>query len=64
MIESFSPGVVIDGRTYYPAGWMWLLAFSRAGCEWAERQIVENEADFKRQMAMTYHLLEEPDYCI
>ena len=30
------PGVVLpDGRTYYPTGREWLLAYAVAGCQWA-----------------------------
>jgi rubrerythrin len=35
MAESFNPGVVIDGQTFNPPGWMWVMAFAMRGVEWA-----------------------------
>lgn len=33
--SSFVPSVVLDGRTLTPTGWMWVISFALAGCEWA-----------------------------
>ena len=35
MSESIYPSIVIDGETYYPSGWMWVLAFAIRGKLWA-----------------------------
>lgn len=44
----FSPSVNVDGQTYTPPGWLWVLAFAVGGCEWA---IAETETpEFKAQM--------------
>jgi len=51
MTEHFAPGVVIDGVTVYPEGWMWVLGFALAGCEWA---IVEAERMNLRECARDY----------
>lgn len=29
------PSVMIDGRSFTPPGWLWVLAFAVAGCPWA-----------------------------
>lgn len=35
MVETFSPSIVLHGRTVVPEGWMWVLAFALAGVQWA-----------------------------
>lgn len=45
MAERFAPGVVIDGRTVYPPGWMWVFALALRGCPWAEEEIARPEFD-------------------
>jgi len=38
--EPIRPGVVTsDGRTIYPTGVEWVLAFAFAGCQWAIDEI-------------------------
>jgi hypothetical protein len=37
-VTSFAPTVCIDGRTLEPAGWMWVLGFALAGCDWAVKE--------------------------
>ncbi len=34
-MENIKPSVIIDGQTYYPPGWVYILAFAMAGCQWA-----------------------------
>ena len=41
--SSFSPGVVVDGRTVYPPGWLWQLSFAMAGCKWAIKACETND---------------------
>lgn len=36
--QTISPGVVIDGQTVYPPGWMYVLGFALRGCEWAVKE--------------------------
>ena len=33
--DSIRPGVVIDGVTVYPPGWMYVIALALAGVKWA-----------------------------
>ena len=40
-IEHFAPSILINGRTYYPSAFEWLLGFAIAGCKWAEDAIPE-----------------------
>jgi hypothetical protein len=40
---SFNPGVVIDGVTYHPPGWMWVLAFASREIDWAVEATREPE---------------------
>lgn len=42
-VVAFAPSVMVDGRALTPAGWMWVLAFAMAGCEWAEQEIRKPE---------------------
>jgi hypothetical protein len=49
---SFAPTVVMPGGgTVTPEGWMWVLGFALAGCEWA---IEAAERDNLHQKAMDY----------
>lgn len=43
--ETIRPGVVIDGNTYYPPGWMYILAFALRGCQWAIDKIESGQCD-------------------
>jgi hypothetical protein len=36
--EYIFPSVIIDGETYYPQGWMWVLAFAIRGKLWAIKE--------------------------
>jgi hypothetical protein len=45
MKEYIQPGVVINGQTYYPPGWMYVLAFAIAGCKWAIDEIESGKYD-------------------
>lgn len=48
----FAPTVVMPGGgTVTPEGWMWVLGFALAGCEWA---IEAAERDGLQQRAMDY----------
>lgn len=50
--SSFAPTVVVPGYgTVQPEGWMWVLGFAMAGCEWA---IEAAERDGLQQKAMEY----------
>jgi hypothetical protein len=49
LTEHFAPTVLIDGRTLQPQGWMWVLSFALAGCEWADEEMKKPE--FKAQIA-------------
>lgn len=57
-----SPGVVVNGETIYPEGWMFVLGFALAGCRWAEEEVARPHFDgivkdyFKRK---ELHGLEE-----
>ena len=46
---SFAPSVVVDGRTVTPAGWMWVISFALAGCEWAVTEA--SKPEFRKQVA-------------
>lgn len=49
MTESFAPSVRMpDGHTVVPAGWMWVLGFALADCDWAIRKA--DTEDFKNIM--------------
>lgn len=38
--ETFAPTIKLsDGQTYQPEGWMWILSFALAGCEWAIKEV-------------------------
>lgn len=50
MRERFAPGVVIDGRRVEPPGWVWVLAFARAGCPWAVEKVLEDPEFYKERM--------------
>jgi hypothetical protein len=34
-MTKFAPTIMVDGRSVAPEGWMWVLCFALAGCEWA-----------------------------
>jgi len=42
-VESFAPGVVINGIHYTPTGKEWLVAFAMAGCQWAIEALVREK---------------------
>ena len=42
------PAIVIDGKTVYPTGFEWLLAFAIAGCKWAEELLPEAIKNFNK----------------
>ena len=46
---NFAPGVMLDGRRVTPTGWMWVLGFALAGCEWAV--IAANKPEFRETVA-------------
>ena len=45
MAETFSPSVVIDGRTIHPPGWMYILAMALRGVPWAVDEALKPEFD-------------------
>ena len=45
--DHIRPGVIIDGQTVHPPGWMWVLGFAIGGCEWAIKACETN--DWKNQ---------------
>jgi hypothetical protein len=48
-VESFAPGIVTpDGRTVYPTGYEWLLAFALRGCQWAIDLLPEAELNYAK----------------
>ncbi|MCK5680188.1 hypothetical protein KAI46_05185 [bacterium] len=55
MQKNFAPTVNIDGRTITPKGYVWVLGFAFAGCEWAIKKASEPEfiekirADLQRE---------------
>lgn len=55
MSETFSPGIVTqDGRTIYPTGTEWLLAFAIKGFKWAEDLLPEATLNHaKKEIAKT-----------
>lgn len=45
-MEKIIPGVRLpDGRTYYPTGLEWLVAFAMAGCQWAIEALERYESE-------------------
>jgi hypothetical protein len=34
-MDSFAPGVIVDGKRVTPKGYVWILGFALAGCDWA-----------------------------
>lgn len=48
MMEAIRPGIVIDDNTFYPPGWMYILAFASRGFKWAMDQAETEE--FKEQI--------------
>jgi hypothetical protein len=67
---NIKPGVVIDGQTYYPPGWMYVLAFALKGVPWAIKecekegfketikQHLRNEKNKEITESIEYHLQE------
>lgn len=50
----FAPSVIVDGRCLTPPGWMWVLSFALAGCQWAVEEAQKPEfratvADWMRE---------------
>ena len=43
MNKSFKPGVMIDGRVVYPPGWVFVMGFASAGCDWAIEKMSDPE---------------------
>ena len=42
------PGVVVDGVTIHPPGWMYVVAWAMAGVAWAVEEA--DKPDFKERM--------------
>lgn len=42
---NFAPSVMIDGVSYEPEGWMWILAFAMRGIPWAVEMAMSPEFD-------------------
>jgi hypothetical protein len=42
-LGKFAPTVLIDGKVVTPKGWVWVLAFALAGCEWAIKEASTEE---------------------
>lgn len=40
---TIEPGVVIEGRTYYPTSAMYIFAFAMRGFQWAIDEVLKNE---------------------
>lgn len=55
MSERFAPTVIIHGQTVMPEGWMWLLGYALAGCDWAIKQCDGPEFDL-RALIKDYNL--------
>ena len=50
MSNTFAPTVKMqDGQTVTPRGWMWVLGFALAGCDWA---IKEADTEEFRQLIL------------
>lgn len=47
MTEYIKPAIMLDGETYYPQGWMYILGFALGGVKWA---IVEASKPEFRQL--------------
>ena len=44
MSNTFAPTVKMrDGRTVTPRGWMWVMGFALAGCDWAIKEASTEE---------------------
>ena len=48
--EFFAPTVLIDGKTYAPEGWMWILAFAFQGIPWAVKKVLDPEFDLETKI--------------
>ena len=42
-MESFKPGIVVNGITVHPTGFEYILAFALHGCEWAIKEADSQE---------------------
>ena len=47
--EKFAPSIFVDGRTVTPDGWMWIVGFALAGCDWAIKEA--NDPEFRNRIA-------------
>lgn len=47
--ERFAPRVMLNGRAVTPTGWMWVVGFALAGCEWAIEEA--SKPEFRECMA-------------
>lgn len=50
MIEHISPSVIIRGQTYYPPGWVWVVAFAIHGCQWAIDEVESGRIEKARNL--------------
>ena len=48
-VDRFSPSVMLDGRAVTPTGWMWVVGFALAGCEWAVEEA--SKPDFQEALS-------------
>lgn len=46
--ERFAPTVIVDGAVVTPPGWVWILGFAMAGCDWAIK--MADTPDFRGQI--------------
>jgi len=42
-MTNFAPTIQIDGQTVTPKGYMWVLGFALAGCDWAIKEASKPE---------------------
>lgn len=43
MTEYIKPGINLNGVTYNPPGWMYVIGFALGGCEWALKEVDTKE---------------------
>jgi hypothetical protein len=48
MKDTIKPAVLVNGRTIYPTGFEWLLAFAIKGCKWAEDALPEAVENYNK----------------
>ena len=53
-METLKPSVIIDGRTVYPEGWMYILAFALKGIPWAIATVESPEFDLRGKLKDYY----------